>query len=146
MRHRKAKYKLGIKTAHRQAMLRNMVTSLFEHESIVTTDAKAKALRSLADKMITLGKRGDLHSRRLALRVIRSKEVAKRLFEEIAPRFADRQGGYVRVIKKGLRVGDRSPMSLVELVEKSPEVHASKMTEKSKKIKDRIVDTLTTKE
>lgn len=146
MRHRKARYKLGMKTAHRQAMLRNMVTSLFEHESIVTTDAKAKALRSLADKMITLGKRGDLHSRRLALRVIRSKEVARRLFEDIAPRFADRKGGYVRVIKKGVRVGDRSPMSLVELVEKAPEVSASKVTEKSKKIKDRIVDTLTTKE
>ena len=146
MRHRKARYKLGIKTAHRQAMLRNMVTSLFKHESIVTTDAKAKALRSLADKMITLGKRGDLHSRRLALRVIRSKEIARRLFEDIAPRFADRQGGYVRVIKKGLRVGDRSPMSVVELVEKAPEVRASKMTDKSKKIKDRIVDTLTKKE
>ncbi len=146
MRHRKAKYRLGMRTAHRQAMLRNMVTSLFEHESIVTTDAKAKALRSLADKMITLGKRGDLHSRRLALRVIRSKEVAKRLFENIAPRFADRQGGYVRVIKKGVRAGDRAPMSLVELVEKGPEEATSKVTEKSKKIKDRIVDSLKSKQ
>jgi len=135
-----------MKTAHRQAMLRNMVTSLFEHESIVTTDAKAKALRSLADKMITLGKRGDLHSRRLALRVIRSKEVAKRLFENIAPRFADRQGGYVRVIKKGVRAGDRAPMSLVELVEKGPEAATAKVTGKSKKIKDRIVDTLKSKQ
>ena len=82
-------------------MLRNMVTSLLEYESIVTTDARAKALRSLADKMITLGKRGDLHARRQALRVIRSKRVAKRLFDEIAPRYADRDGGYVRVLKKG---------------------------------------------
>ena len=118
MRHRKAKYKLGMNTSHRQAMLRNMVTSLLDHESITTTDARAKALRSLADKMITLGKRGDLHARRQALKVIRSKRVAQRLFDEIAPRYSDRQGGYVRVIKKGFRPGDRAPMSLVELVEK----------------------------
>jgi len=143
MRHRKAKYKLGMNTSHRQAMLRNMVTSLLEYESIVTTDARAKALRSLADKMITLGKRGDLHARRQALRVIRSKRVAKRLFDEIAPRYADRDGGYVRVLKKGPRPGDCAAMSLVELVEKGPAESGSKVqSKKPKGIKDRIVDTL----
>jgi large subunit ribosomal protein L17 len=143
MRHRKAKYKLGMRTSHRQAMLRNMVTSLMEHEVITTTDAKAKALRSLADKMITLGKRGDLHARRQALRVIRSKKITKRLFEEIAPRFANRNGGYTRVIKKGFRPGDSAPMSVVELVEKASEkdVKAASPT-KSKGLKDKIVDTL----
>jgi len=122
-------------------MLRNMVTSLLEHESIVTTDARAKALRSLADKMITLGKRGDLHARRQALEVIRSKEVAKRLFDEIAPRFASREGGYVRVIKKGTRAGDNASMSLVELVEKQPE-KAAAGTPRKKKFTDRIRETL----
>ena len=106
MRHRKARTKLGMRTPQRQAMLRNMVTSLMEHESITTTDARAKAVRSLGDRMITLGKRGDLHARRLALRVFRSKEVARRLFEEIAPRYANREGGYVRILKKGVRPGD----------------------------------------
>ena len=140
MRHRKARYKLGMKTSQREAMLRNMVTSLLEHESITTTDARAKALRSVADKMITLGKRGDLHARRQALEVIRSKEVAQLLFDDIAPRFANRDGGYVRVIKKGFREGDRAAMSLVELVEKKP-VEA-KTKGKSKSIKDKIKDTL----
>jgi large subunit ribosomal protein L17 len=143
MRHRKARYKLGMCTSHRQAMLRNMVTSLFEHERITTTDARAKALRGLADKMITLAKRGDLHARRQALQVIRSKSVAKRLFDEIAPRFADRNGGYVRIIKRGFRPGDRAALSIVELVEKSPELAKTKATGgKTKGLKDRIVDTL----
>ena len=97
MRHRKAKYKLGMRTSHREAMLRNMVTSLLEHESITTTDARAKAIRSVADKMITLGKRGDLHARRQAMQTIRSKKVTSLLFDEIAPRFSNREGGYVRV-------------------------------------------------
>ena len=142
MRHRKAKYKLGMRTSHRQAMLRNMVTSLMEHEVITTTDAKAKALRSLADKMITLGKRGDLHARRQALSVIRSKRITKRLFEEIAPRFANRNGGYTRVIKKGFRPGDSAPMSVVELVEKGEKDVKTASTKKSKGLKDKIVDTL----
>jgi large subunit ribosomal protein L17 len=92
MRHRKAKNKLGMRTSHREAMLRNMVTSLLEHESITTTDARAKAIRSVADKMITLGKRGDLHARRQAMQTIRSKKVASLLFDEIAPRFSNREG------------------------------------------------------
>jgi large subunit ribosomal protein L17 len=119
-------------------MLRNMVTSLMEHETITTTDARAKAVRSLADKMITLGKRGDLHARRQALRVIRSKEVARRLFEEIAPRFANRDGGYTRVIKKGPRPGDNAPMSIVELVDKTP--RGKEKLSKRKGLGDRIRD------
>lgn len=141
MRHRKAKFKLGMKTSHRTAMLRNMVTSLLEHESITTTDARAKALRSVADKVITLGKRGDLHARRQALKVVRSKEVARRLFEEIAPRYSNREGGYVRVVKKGWRAGDSAPMSVVELVEKQPEGRKKKGEAAPKGLKDKIRDT-----
>ena len=141
MRHRKAKFKLGMKTSHRTAMLRNMVTSLLEHESITTTDARAKALRSVADKVITLGKRGDLHARRQALKVVRSKEVARRLFEEIAPRYSNREGGYVRVIKKGWRAGDSAAMSVVELVEKQPEGSKKKGDAAPKGLKDKIRDT-----
>jgi large subunit ribosomal protein L17 len=142
MRHRKAKYRLGMRTSHRQAMLRNMVTSLLDRETITTTDAKAKALRSLADKMITLGKRGDLHARRQALRIIRSKEVTRRLFEEIAPRYAERQGGYVRVLKKGVRPGDGASMSVVELVEKQARSEKAAADGKSKGLADKIRDTL----
>ncbi|MBI5248680.1 MAG: 50S ribosomal protein L17 [Desulfomonile tiedjei] len=141
MRHRKAKYKLGMGTSQREAMLRNMVTSLLEHESITTTDARAKALRSVADKMITLGKRGDLHARRQALEVIRSKKVAQILFDDIAPRYANREGGYVRIIKKGFRPGDRAAVSLVELVEKKAEPTKEKGATKRKGLKDKIVDT-----
>ncbi|AFM27879.1 50S ribosomal protein L17 [Desulfomonile tiedjei] len=140
MRHRKAKYKLGMNTSHREAMLRNMVTSLLEHESITTTDARAKALRSVADKMITLGKRGDLHARRQALAVIRSKKVTQILFEDIAPRFSNRDGGYVRVIKKGFRQGDRAPVSLVELVEKKAEPEKGKASAKRKGFTEKIAD------
>lgn len=145
MRHRKAKSKLGMRTSQREAMLRNMVTSLLEFESITTTDARAKALRSIADKMITLGKRGDLHARRQAMKVIRSTRVARILFDDIAPRYANREGGYVRVIKKGYRVGDSAAVSLVELVEKKPEKEKSKIAEKAKGLKERIVDKFKTK-
>ncbi len=120
MRHRKSGTILGRDSAHRKAMFRNMVTSLLEKERIETTDAKAKALRQLADKMITLGKRGDLHARRRALRVIRSKDVAAKLFGELAERYRDRPGGYTRVVKLGNRAGDAAPVSLIELVD-SPE-------------------------
>ena len=97
-------------------MLRNMVTSLLEHERIQTTDAKAKELRGVADRMITLGKRGDLHARRQALSVIRDKAVTAKVFDELAERFRDRPGGYTRVIKVGNRVGDAAPVSIIELV------------------------------
>jgi len=102
-------------------MLRNMVTSLLKHEQIVTTDAKAKSVRPLAEKMITLAKQGDLHSRRMAFSYMQDKAVTHRLFEEIAGRFSDRQGGYVRIVKKGVRKGDGASVSVVQLVSKSEE-------------------------
>jgi large subunit ribosomal protein L17 len=98
-------------------MYRNLVTSLFEHEWVRTTDAKAKGVRSLAEKMITLGKRGDLHARRRALRVIRRREVAAKVFDDLAERYRDRPGGYTRIVKLGMRPGDAASMSIIELVE-----------------------------
>lgn len=97
-------------------MFRNMVTSLFEHERIVTTVEKAKELRPIAEKMITLGKRGDLHSRRQALSFIRSKDVVDKLFTEIKDKFADRKGGYTRILKTGTRRGDAASMAIIEFV------------------------------
>ncbi len=117
MRHRKGLRKLGRSSSHRQALLRNMVTSLLDHERIQTTDAKAKELRRIAERMITLGKRGDLHARRQALSVIRSKEVTGKLFDELAERYRERPGGYTRVMKLGQRQGDAAPMSLIELLD-----------------------------
>lgn len=108
--------KLGMKSAHRKAMLRNLVTSFLREEKIETTEARAKELRSVAEKMITLGKKGDLHSRRMALAYIRDEDVVTKLFAEIAPRYADRQGGYTRIIKKGYRRGDAAEMVIIELV------------------------------
>ena len=119
MRHRKSGRKLNRSSSHRKALMRNMVTSLLDHERIETTDAKAKELRGLADRMITLAKRGDLHARRQALSVIRSKEVTAKLFDELAERFRGRPGGYTRVIKVGTRVGDAAPVSIIELVEEA---------------------------
>ncbi|GAB4344175.1 MAG: hypothetical protein Kow0089_20560 [Desulfobulbaceae bacterium] len=116
MRHRKAGRKLGRTAAHRKAMLRNMVTSLFEHERIVTTVPKAKEARRIADKMITLAKRGDLHARRQALAYIRSKSVVAKLFDELPEQFSDRQGGYTRIVRTGVRHGDTAPMAILELV------------------------------
>jgi len=117
MRHAKHGGKLSRTSAHRKAMLRNLVTSLLDHERIETTDAKAKELRRLADRMITLGKRGDLHARRQALAVIRKRETTAKLFDELADRFRERPGGYTRVLKTRRRVGDAASMSIVELVE-----------------------------
>ena len=119
MRHRKSHGKLGRTSAHRKALLRNMVTSLLNHEMIETTDAKAKELRRVADRMITLGKRGDLHARRQAASVIKSKSVTAKVFGELAERYKERPGGYTRVLKVRVRVGDAAPMSLVELVDRS---------------------------
>ncbi len=116
MRHRKAGRKLNRTAAHRKAMLRNMVTSLLEHERIVTTVPKAKETRRVAEKMITLGKRGDLHARRQALAYIRSREVVAKLFDELSTQYADRNGGYTRIIRTGNRYGDAAPMAIVELV------------------------------
>ena len=124
MRHRKSGRRLGRTSAHRKAMYRNMVTSLLEHERIQTTDSKAKELRRVAERMITLGKRGDLHARRRAMRVIRDKGVTAKLFDQLAERFRDRPGGYTRVVKLGNRVGDAAPLSVIELVDR-PEANES---------------------
>ena len=117
MRHNKAGRTLGRNSSHRRAMMRNMVTSLLEHDRITTTDARAKELRKLADKMITLGKKGDLHARRQALQVIQDKKVVAKLFERIAPRYQDRPGGYTRILKLGSRAGDNASLAMIELVE-----------------------------
>ena len=119
MNHRKTGRKLGRTSAHRKALFRNMVTSLLEHEQIRTTDAKAKELRGVAERMITLGKKGTLHARRQALRTVRSKAVTSKLFDELADRYRERPGGYTRVIKLGQRPGDAAPMSIIELVDRS---------------------------
>jgi large subunit ribosomal protein L17 len=121
MRHRTGGRKLNRNSSHRKALFRNMVTSLLEHERITTTDAKAKELRGITDRMITLGKRGDLHARRQALSVIRSKEVTAKVFDELADRYRDRPGGYTRVIKLGHRHGDAAPVSIIELVDRPGE-------------------------
>jgi large subunit ribosomal protein L17 len=117
MRHLKQGRKLGRTTAHRKALLRNLATALLEHERIITTEPKAKELRRVADKLVTLGKRGDLHARRQALQVVRSNAVVRKLFDEIAPRFAERQGGYTRVLRLGYRAGDAAAMAVIELVD-----------------------------
>ena len=116
MRHRKAGLKLGRTSSHRKAMFRNMVTSLFKHDRIQTTDAKAKELRRWADRLISLAKRGDLHARRQAMDVIREKDVVHKLFEEAPNRFGGVSGGYTRVVKLGRRSGDAAPVSIIELI------------------------------
>ena len=116
MRHRVAGRKLSRNSSHRTAMYRNQVTDLLRHGKIVTTEAKAKEVRSLAEKMITLGKAGDLNSRRQALAFITSKSVVKKVFDEVAPRYADKAGGYTRVSKIGTRLGDGAPVVQLELV------------------------------
>jgi large subunit ribosomal protein L17 len=116
MRHGKSGRKLGRTKSHREAMLRNMVTSLLKYEKITTTDARAKELRKVAEQMITLGKRGDLHARRQALSFVRDKEVVGKLFDELSLRYRDCAGGYTRIIKTGNRTGDNAPVSIIEFV------------------------------
>ncbi|KGF46370.1 50S ribosomal protein L17 [Veillonella montpellierensis DNF00314] len=108
--------KLGRDSSARKALFRGMLTSLFQHERIETTEAKAKELRKLADQMVTLAKRGDLHARRQVLAYIMDEDVVKKLFDTVAPKYVDRQGGYTRVIKTGLRKGDAAPCAIIELV------------------------------
>jgi len=119
MRHRNAGYKLGRVTQHRWALFRNLLVALFRHERIQTTEAKAKAVRGLADHMITLAKRDNLHARRQVLSMVPDTEVVGQLFGTIAPRFGDRNGGYTRLIKAGRRPGDNAPMVLLELVDRT---------------------------
>ncbi len=130
MRHMKAGRKLGRTSSHRKAMMRNLVTSLMEHEKVTTTDAKAKELRGVADKMITLGKRGTLHARRQALSFIRDNSITKKVFEELSPRYTERAGGYTRIVKIGNRAGDNAPISIIELMpeEKKKSVKKKKTT------------------
>lgn len=116
MRHLKKGRKLNRNPSHRRALIRNMVTSLLRHDRITTTDAKAKELRGWADWLVTLGKDGSLHARRQALSFVQDKKVVAKLFSALAPRFADRAGGYTRVIKVGRRHGDAAPLSLIEFV------------------------------
>ena len=118
MRHRIAHRKLGRTFTHRKAMLANMACSLIEHEQIKTTLPKAKELRPYVEKLVTLAKKGDLHARRNALSKIKQEEWVKKLFSTIAERYADRQGGYVRVLKAGFRYGDMAPMAIIEFVDR----------------------------
>jgi large subunit ribosomal protein L17 len=117
MRHNVAGRKLGRSSAHRKALYRNLVTDLFNYEKITTTEAKAKEVRSLAERMITLGKEGTLHSRRQALAFILDEKIADKVFTNLAPRYAERPGGYTRLTKIGPRLGDGAPMVQLELVE-----------------------------
>jgi len=132
MKHAVKTRRFGKTTSHRVMMFRNLVTSLIKHGRVETTLPKAKELRSWGDKMITLGKRGDLHARRQALSIITEKEVVKKLFEEIAPMYQGREGGYTRVVKLGNRTGDAAPMAIIELVGKR---EAEKKEAKPKKKK-----------
>jgi len=125
MRHQKKGRKLGRDSAHRKALYSNLAGALIEHGRIRTTEAKAKEVRPIVEKMITLGKRGDLHAHRQAVAFLRSKSVAHLLFSEVAPRFADRSGGYTRVVKLGPRQGDSAPMAYLELVDYEPEARAA---------------------
>src|SRR5688500_3344640 len=120
MRHARAGKKLGRDSAHRKALYSNLAGSLFQHGRIKTTEAKAKAVKPFAEQMITLGKRGDLHARRLALAELRSQDVVHQLFADVAPRFADRPGGYTRIVKLGPRLGDSAEMVYLELVDYEP--------------------------
>jgi len=126
MRHRKQGRKLNRTSSHRKAMFANMATSLIEHEQIVTTLPKAKEMRRVIDKLITLGKRGDLHARRQAISKIRDVEQVKKLFEVLGPRYKDRNGGYCRVLKAGFRFGDNAPMAVIELVERDNDAKGAK--------------------
>ncbi len=121
MRHAKSGRKFNRTASHRKAMFANMAVALIKHEQIKTTLPKAKDLRGVVDRLITLGKRGDLHARRQALSVLRDSTIAAKLFEELAARYKDRPGGYTRVIKAGFRYGDTAPMAVIELVERDPD-------------------------
>ena len=117
MRHRIAGRRLGRSSAHRKSLFRNLATDLFRHERIRTTEAKAKAIRPQAERLITLAKRGDLHSRRLAARDVKDPEILRKIFDDLAERYEDREGGYVRIHKLGPRKGDAAPLVLLSLVE-----------------------------
>jgi large subunit ribosomal protein L17 len=139
MRHASSGRRLGRTTSHRIAMFRNMVTSLLQHEKITTTDSKAKELRPITEKLITLGKRGDLHAVRQAATYIRDKKVVTKLFETIAPRYKERDGGYTRIIKLGIRQGDNANVSIIELVEEQFEKKPTRKLPVTKTIAPAVV-------
>ena len=130
MRHKMHGRKLNRTSSHRKAMFVNMTASLLRHEQIKTTKPKAKDLRSFAEKMITLGKRGDLHSRRKAMSFLQDKAVVAKLFDTLAERFKDRQGGYTRVLAAGYRFGDSAPMAVIELVDRDPDAKGAEDRER----------------
>ncbi len=133
MRHKNVHRKFGREHQHRMAMLRNQVTSLLQHERIHTTDAKAKEIRGIAERVITLGKKGDLHARRIAFRTVRDKEVLTKVFGPLAERYKERPGGYTRVLKLGQRLGDMAPISIIELLP-DPNAPVAKDEPKEKKV------------
>ena len=135
MRHGRAGFKLGRVTAHRWALFRNLLVALFRHDRITTTVSKAKAVRGLADHMVTLAKRDNLHARRQVLAMIPDPVVVKKLFDTIAARSIDRNGGYTRILKAGMRPGDRAPMAILELVDQpeTPKDKGKKDTKAAKK-------------
>ena len=135
MRHQKKTVKLGRTAEHRKALLANQVCSLIEHQRIKTTLAKAKAVRPLAEKMVTLGKNGSLHARRTALAVLRQKDAVKKLFDDIAPRSASRNGGYTRIVKLGARKSDSAPVAFIEWVDAPLVIDEPVAEEKGKKAK-----------
>ena len=146
MRHRNAGFKLGRNTSHRRALLRNLVTSVIVEDRVETTVAKAKAVRPLVEKMITLGKKGDLHSRRQALSFLMTDESVKRLFETVAPRYGDRQGGYLRIVRTGFQQGDGAEKAFIELLgaekqldvkrQKRDDIKAKKRAELEKQLEE----------
>ena len=133
MRHKLAGRKLGRNSAHRRALLRNLVTSLLEHERLVTTLPKAKEIRPIAEKMITLGKRDTVHSRRQVHAFLLSDSITKKVFDTIAPRFSDRPGGYSRIVRLGPRVGDGADVAVIELLGSGLEVRRTKEAKGAKK-------------
>jgi len=126
MRHRKSGRKLNRTSSHRKAMFANMAASLIEHEQIVTTLPKAKEIRPVVEKLVTLGKRGDLHSRRRAISKLQDVEVVRKLFDTIATRYADRHGGYLRIMRAGFRKGDNAPMAVIEFVDRDVDARGAK--------------------
>ena len=132
MYHGKAGKKLGRTSSHKEAMFRNMVTSVIKYESIRTTDTKAKEVRKLAERMITLGKRGDLHARRQALAVVRDKSLVSKLFGELTERYRNREGGYTRIVKMGFRFGDIAPVSILEYIPEEKKKEKEKTKAKAK--------------
>ncbi len=133
MRHQKKTVKLGRSQAHRDSLLANQVCSLIEHPRIKTTLAKAKATKPLAERMVTLGKKGDLHARRVAISYLKQKDIVKKLFTEVAPAAANRKGGYTRIVKLGARLSDSAPMAYLEWVDYAPEVKTAEVSEAAEK-------------